>query len=457
MTGSLQPASCAGADDAGGGVPRTEWGQLWLLFLLEFIVAIGFGVIYPYLPVFLQDVGHAQPWLIGVVASAVFVGTFLFSGLFGRLCDRIGRKPVLIGGSLLFTTAMFLFLTTTDPWWFVGFRFLEGVATAAVIPAVNALIADFTEERQRSQAFGWMMSAQFGGLILGPALAVPIYSLGGGGIQGFHAIFLVGGVVTGLVSAALLIVLREPARSRERLRAGSAARPPSYRRLATPPVAALILVAATANFATGGFEVLWSIWLKRLGASLTFISLTWIAFSIPMLLSFLGGRFADRSNRFRLALSGYAIAGVCYLVYGSVHNLRLFLAVNVIEGLAWAWSYPAKEAFLIQVSPQRWLGAVQGMQSAAIQVAAFIGTVIAPVLYGGLDFGGASLGFIRLPVVRFGGIGGYALSVDGVLALAGVVIAAPVLRREWRLLAAARAASAPAGGPSGAAATSDHS
>jgi len=392
--------------------PRTDRGQLWLLYLLEFIVAIGFGVIYPYLPVFLHDVGHAEPWLIGVVAAAVFVGTFVFSGPFGRLCDRVGRKPVLLFGSVLFTATMFLFLTTTDPWWFVGFRFLEGVATAAVIPAVNALIADLTTDQDRSRAFGWITSAQFGGLILGPAIAVPIYNLGGGGTRGFHAIFLVGGIVTAGVSVALALMLREPARSRERLRAGSLEKAPRWRVLATRPVVALIVLAATANFSTGGFEVLWSLWLKRLGASMTFISLTWIVFSVPMLFSFLGGRLADRTNRLALVALGYSAGGVCFMIYGLTHNLRVFLAVNLIEGVAWAISYPAKEAMLIKVSPAKWLGAVQGMQTAAVQAAALVGTLLGPLLYQA--------------------IGGYALSVDGVLALAGVAWAVPVLWRAKR-------------------------
>jgi len=406
--------------------PQTgaEGGQLWLLYTLEFIVAIGFGVIYPYLPLFLQDVGHAQPWVIGVVAAAVFVGTFAFSGPFGRLCDRIGRKPVLLFGCVLLTTTMFLFLTTTDPWWFVAFRFLEGVGAAAVIPAINAVIADLTTDEDRSQAFGWITSAQFGGLILGPAIAVPIYNLGGGGIRGFHAIFLVGGIVTAGVSVALALMLREPARSRERLRAGSPERAPRWRALATRPIVALIVLAATANFSTGGFEVLWSLWLKRLGASMTFISLTWIAFSVPMLFSFLGGRLADRTNRLVLVAVGYTAGGICFMVYGLAHNLTLFLTVNLIEGLAWALSYPAKEAMLIKVSPAKWLGAVQGMQTAATQAAALVGTLLGPLLYQA--------------------IGGYALSVDGVLALAGVAWAIPVL---WRTL---KGSAATRGGPAAA-------
>jgi MFS family permease len=425
------PPLPAFSETAGTPTARTQWRQLWLLFTLEFIVAIGFGVIYPYLPVFLHDVGGAQPWLIGLVAAAVFVAMFLFSGPFGRLCDRVGRKPVLMAGSVGITVTLLLFLTTTDPWWFIVFRFLEGLSAAAAVPAINALVADLTADDERSRAFGWVTTAQTGGFILGPAVAVPIYTLAGGGTTGFRAIFLVGAIVTAVVTIVLAVSLREPARSRARLRAGSHEKPPRSRELATPPVAMLILVAATANFATGGFEVLWSIWLKELGASLAFIGLTWIAISAPLLLAFVFGRLADRSNKYVLIVTGYGMAGVCWVVYGATHALAVFLVFNVIEGLAWAWAYPAKESFLVQISPQRWIGAVQGLQQSAIQLAALVGTIIAPILYGGVSWGEHQLGPFQLPAVHFSGIGGYALSIDGLLALAGVAIAAPVLRRGW--------------------------
>ena len=52
----------------------------------------------------------------------------------------------------------------------------------------------------------------------------------------------------------------------------------------------------------GAWEVVWSIWLDSQGQSFAFIGLTWIAFSAPMLLSFAGGRLADRHSRYALMI-----------------------------------------------------------------------------------------------------------------------------------------------------------
>ena len=58
----------------------------------------------------------------------------------------------------------------------------------------------------------------------------------------------------------------------------------------------------------GAWDVVWSLYLDHLGASKTFISFTWVAFSVPMLLSFVGGMVADRYSRFWLFIIGYALS-----------------------------------------------------------------------------------------------------------------------------------------------------
>jgi DHA1 family multidrug resistance protein-like MFS transporter len=108
-----------------------------------------------------------------VIAAGYFVGTFVFSTPLGRLSDTIGRKPVIVAGVVLYAVATLLFVSTTHPAWFLLFRFLEGVGAAAVGPAGQAFIADITNDENRSRAYGWLTTAQFGGLVAGPALAWP--------------------------------------------------------------------------------------------------------------------------------------------------------------------------------------------------------------------------------------------------------------------------------------------
>ena len=218
----------------------------------------------------------------------------------------------------------------------------------------------------------------------------------------------------------MLAFVKEPAATGARRKAREArgqarAERPPYRAVLTTPVLAFVVVAFMSHFAMGGWEVVWSLWLKHLGASMTYIGLTWVAFSVPMLLSFPGGMLADRYSRFALMFAGYSISAMAWILYGSTTNLTVFLIVNVIEGFAIAFSYPAKQAFLVQVSPRmaRDRDRYRDHLDAACRP---LGTLTAPLLYGLIS--------------------GYVLAVSGVLALIGLGIAAPVLRREWRRQAA---------------------
>jgi DHA1 family multidrug resistance protein-like MFS transporter len=370
--------------------------------------------------VFLQDEAGASLQWIGVIAGAYFVGVFTVSPFAGRLSDRVGRKPLLVGGTLLYGLATLLFITTTEPSLFVLFRLLEGVGVALIVPAGQAFVAEITTDANRSQAYGWWTTAQFGGLLVGPALAWPLYELGGGeGLWAFYSIFLFGSALSFVAAAALAALVREPAHA-ERARRRRVPRPP-LRSLLSAPVVAILLIVATAEFTMGAWEVVWSIWLDSQGRSFAFIGLTWIAFSAPMLLAFAGGRLADRYSRFVLMTAGFAVQGLMWFVFSLTEAPAVYIAAAVAGGLAFALAFPAKQGLLVQVSPPRWLGSVQGLEQTAMQGAAFVGPLTAPLIYGA--------------------VGGWIFAVCGAVALTGLAIGAPILAREWACIRTGQARS----------------
>jgi len=417
-----RPATSRSGTDSAKGAWAVPHGrrQLAVVAASDFVVWAGGGAIFPYLPLFLQQEAGASLWWIGVIAGAYFVGVFTVSPAAGRLSDRVGRKPLLVGGTLLYAVATLLFITTTEPALFVLFRLLEGMGVALVVPAGQAFVAEITTDRNRSQAYGWWTTAQFGGLLIGPALAWPLYELGGGqGLWAFYSIFLFGSALSLVAAIALALFIREPAHAAQ-ARQRPAVRPP-LRSLLSAPILAILLVVATAEFTMGAWEVVWSLWLVSLGHSFAFIGLTWIAFSAPMLLAFAGGRLADRHSRYALMVAGFGAQALMWFVFSLSDNPVVYLGAGVMGGLAFAVAFPAKQALLVQLSPPRWLGSVQGIEQMSMQGAAFVGTLTAPLIYGA--------------------IGGWIFAVCGAIALTGVLVAAPVLRRERACLSRAPARS----------------
>jgi DHA1 family multidrug resistance protein-like MFS transporter len=405
------------------------WRQLAIVCASDFAVWLGAAAIFPYLPIFLKEEAHASLGMIGLIAGAYFVGVFAFSTPMGHLSDRVGRKPMMVFGTLLYAVATALFFTTDHAVWFMVFRLIEGIGAAAVVPAGQALVAEITTDATRSRAYGWLTSAQFGGMIVGPALAWPLYELGGGGRGGFYAIFLFTILLTLLTAVVMVLFLREPSpEHKAAVLAGDEAgelahllhdghphsvdRRPRLKILLSAPVLAIIVAVASAEFAVGAWEVVWSIWLREIGAPLSYIGLTWVAFSVPMLFSFAAGMAADRYSRYVLMTGGFLVLGMSWLAFAFTDDLTLYLVMMAVAGGSFAVAYPAKQAFLVQVSPRRWLGTIQGIEQTAMQLSALIGTLTAPLLFDALGRG--------------------VFVVSGGVALAGLAAAAPVLRREWR-------------------------
>ena len=141
---------------------------LVIIFITVFIDLLGFGIIIPLLPFYAESFG-ASALTIGLLGTSFSLMQFVFSPIWGRWSDKVGRKPIillgLMGSCLSYLT---LALATSLPMLFVA-RIIGGIA-GANIPTAQAYIADVTTPENRAKGMG-MVGAAFGlGFIFGPAI-----------------------------------------------------------------------------------------------------------------------------------------------------------------------------------------------------------------------------------------------------------------------------------------------
>lgn len=141
---------------------------LVIIFLTVFIDLLGFGIIIPLLPFYAERFG-ATAFTVGLISTSFSLMQFVWSPLWGRLSDRVGRRPIILLG-LAGSCASYLMLALADslPLLFAA-RILGGIA-GANIPTAQAYIADITTTENRAKGMG-MVGAAFGlGFIFGPAI-----------------------------------------------------------------------------------------------------------------------------------------------------------------------------------------------------------------------------------------------------------------------------------------------
>lgn len=142
--------------------------SLLIIFLVVFIDLVGFGIVIPILPYYAESY-HSTAYELGWLMAVYSLMQFLVSPLWGRLSDRIGRRPVLLF-SILGTGASMALLGFASSllWLFIG-RTLAGICGANISTAY-AYITDVTTEENRAKGMG-IVGAAFGlGFIFGPAI-----------------------------------------------------------------------------------------------------------------------------------------------------------------------------------------------------------------------------------------------------------------------------------------------
>src|ERR1700684_3699497 len=127
--------------------PRRSAWALYTLLSVTFINILGFGIVVPLLPFYGQSF-HAQPWQIGLIFSAYSMGSFFGEPFWGRLSDRIGRKPILVSTTVAncLCYGALAFPPTTEPPFLI--RLIGGMA-AGNGSVVQGYIADVTPLEDR--------------------------------------------------------------------------------------------------------------------------------------------------------------------------------------------------------------------------------------------------------------------------------------------------------------------
>ncbi len=140
-----------------------------ILFFSIFTAVTGVGIVVPLLPVYAHNLG-ASGLYIGLIFGAFSISRTFLLPYFGRMSDRKGRKPFIVIG--LFAYALvslaFIFSKTVDA--LIIIRFIQGIASAMMMPALQAYVGDITPEGKEGFTMGLFNMSMFFGLSIGPLM-----------------------------------------------------------------------------------------------------------------------------------------------------------------------------------------------------------------------------------------------------------------------------------------------
>ena len=297
------------------------------------VVAIGaialetalLGLIAPLLPEIEERTGAGDAAL-GLALAAYAIPIMLVSIPTGRLADRIGRRPLLLGGLALTGVGSLLIAFTDSLGVLLLGRAVQGFGSTASWVAALALVSDLARPGRKGEAIGFALAANSFGAIAGPALG----GIAGGSIS-FAAPFLaVTAIAGGMLAAGLVVLPRVPVPS-----AGAAPERRVAEALLQPRAAVPALAAVAGAAFIGMIDFTLPLDLdRRLGATATAIGLLFaLAAALDAIASPLAGGAGDRRGRRPIVLAGAALVALSGLLMAGLATLAGAAAALIVFGL----------------------------------------------------------------------------------------------------------------------------
>jgi len=355
---------------------------LIIVFVTVFIDLLGFGIIIPLLPFYAETFG-ATAFTVGMLATSFSLMQFIFAPIWGRVSDRVGRRPIILLGLLGSCVSYLAFAMAGTLAGLFAARIFAGIA-GANIPTAQAVVADLTTPENRAKGMG-MVGAAFGlGFIFGPAIG-GFLSRYGYAMPAFFASAL---SLANFVAAWFLLpeTLKPEHRAIERVGRMDALRTA----LARPHLPLLLLIGFLVVAAFSAFESTFALFAERVyafHASTIGYVFAFVGVILVIVQGFLVGKVVRHIGEHHIVPASLAIVAIGLLMIPGTHSVAALLVANGVMAVGMGFNNPSLMSLISRYSAAEDQGGVMGLTQSLNSLARIVGPV-----WGGFAFDHLGIG-----------------------------------------------------------------
>jgi DHA1 family multidrug resistance protein-like MFS transporter len=368
---------------------ETPWRRsLWFIWVALFISNMGFSLVMPFLPLYVQTMGvsgHSVELWTGVIFAATYVSAAVVLPYWGRLSDRTGRRPIMIGASIGQGVVVTLMGLATHPWQLVALRLLLG-ASFGIMAACIAYMTAITPKRETGYMLGMIQTAVTAGSILGPFVGGFLASF-----MGYQPIFFLNGLACFVQTAVFIFFVKEkykpPASQRAESRLSDDVRVVT----ASPTLLAMMVVVMVQCFSIMNAEPIIPLYLQTLHVPPSLLSfLSGAVFSVVGVATVMAspflGRMGDRMGYKRVLMICLGGVAVVYALQGLAGNWWELILFRFGQGCFAGGVFAAANALTSLASSRSFQGRAFSLSASAQQVGNFLGPLVGSGVAAGISF-----------------------------------------------------------------------
>jgi DHA1 family multidrug resistance protein-like MFS transporter len=361
--------------------PDSWQRTLAIVWIAEFVSLVGFAMVMPFLPFYVEDLGVTDPDQVkfwsGLVVSAHAVTMGIFAPIWGSLADRHGRKLMLERAIFGASVVLVLMGFAQNPQQLLALRILQGCLTGTV-PAATTLVASIVPRERTGFALGWLQMGIWGGVSVGPLIGGVIADS-----LGYRTSFFATSSLLFLSGLGVLFFVREnferpepePGESKPRWWDGLTIAFQSRAVLAVLGVR--LLTRAAARVISPVLPLFVAALLPESSRVATIAGVVTGASAISSSIgSVILGRLGDRVGYRRVLSISAILAAVFYALQAGVTNTIQLIILQFCVGASLSGTISSLTALLATLAPEGRQGSVYGMDTSVVSIANAVGPML---------------------------------------------------------------------------------